>query len=145
VITGFQPSSGPAGTLVSITGTDFQNLGSVSVNGTAAIVISSSATNIIAYVMPGTHSGAITVTTATGTGVSSATFTVTPTRIRPSSRVANWLLPAILAPRNRARVVAVSADGNTAVIGGPQDNSGAGAGLGICRKTVPPGASRAQN
>ncbi|MFM7155991.1 MAG: beta strand repeat-containing protein, partial [Bacteroidota bacterium] len=127
VITGFQPSSGPPGTLVSITGTDFQNLGSVSVNGTAVIVISSSATNITAYVMPGTQSGAITVTTATGTGVSSATFTVTPTPHPAIQQGSKLAVTGHTGTPQSGSVVAVSADGNTAVIGGPQDNSGAGA------------------
>jgi hypothetical protein len=127
VITGFQPSSGPPGTLITISGTDFQNLNGVSVNGTAAIVISSSATNIRAYLMPGTQSGAITVTTATGTGISSGTFTVTPTPHPSIQQGSKLSVTGQTGTPQSGSVVAVSADGNTAVIGGPQDNSGTGA------------------
>ena len=127
VITGFQPSSGPPGTLITISGTDFQNLNGVSVNGTAAIVISSSATSIRAYLMPGTQSGTITVTTATGTGISSGTFTVTPTPHPSIQQGSKLSVTGQTGTPQSGSVVAVSADGNTAVIGGPQDNSGTGA------------------
>ena len=76
-ITAFTPASGPAGTQVTITGTNFF-LGQPQVffNGaTATNLIIDSNTQIRATV-PATTTGKISVTTAGGTGLSAADFTV---------------------------------------------------------------------
>ncbi len=43
------------------------------------------------------------------------------------SRAASWSAPARLEPPEQGHSVALSADGNTAIVGGPDDNSDAGA------------------
>ena len=76
-ITGISPSSGLAGTIVNITGTDFTGATAVSFNGVApASYTVDSATSITATAPTGVTTGPISVTTAGGTASSTANFTV---------------------------------------------------------------------
>lgn len=80
-IASFTPASGPVGTSVTITGTNFAATASdntVTFNGTAASVTLSSPTSLRATVPTGATSGKITITVANQTATSSADFTVTP-------------------------------------------------------------------
>ena len=76
-VTSFSPTSGAAGTSVSISGTGFTGASSVRFNGTGATFTVNSASSISATVPTGATSGTISVTTAGVTGTSSSTFTVT--------------------------------------------------------------------
>jgi PKD repeat protein len=79
VITSFTPTSGPFGTLVTITGANFTGATSVKFNGTADLsFVVNSSTEITAHVPPGAFTAPISVTTPDGTAVSSLWFTVTP-------------------------------------------------------------------
>jgi hypothetical protein len=81
-ITSFTPTSGPVGTLVTLTGTNFSGASAVAFGGTLASVFPViSPTQIVATVPAGALSGPISVTTPGGTATSGATFTVlfTPT------------------------------------------------------------------
>ena len=80
-ITGFTPTSGPAGTSVAITGTNFTGATTVGFTGVAATFTVNSATQITATVPSGATSGTISVTTPGGTATSAGVFTVTPTTI----------------------------------------------------------------
>ena len=78
-IISFDPNTGPVGTTVTITGTNFNPTpadNTVMFNGIVAAVISSTVTEIVAFVPVGGNSGTITVETADGTGTSAASFTV---------------------------------------------------------------------
>jgi uncharacterized delta-60 repeat protein len=77
-IDSFSPTSGPVGTLVTITGKAFSGATAVQFNGTLAEFTVVSATQITATVPDGATSGVISVTTPSGVGNSSANFTVTP-------------------------------------------------------------------
>jgi len=80
-ITKFTPVSGPVGTSVTITGTNFTGATAVKFNGTAATVRTvNSATSITATVPAGATTGKISVITPGGTGVSTDSFTVTPSK-----------------------------------------------------------------
>ncbi|MBQ0986922.1 IPT/TIG domain-containing protein, partial [Streptomyces sp. F63] len=79
-VTGFVPTSGTTagGTVVSITGTDFTDVQSVSIGGVpVASFTVNSPTSITAVTAPGAlgASGPVTVTTLYGTGSSTAVFT----------------------------------------------------------------------
>ncbi len=75
-ITGFSPTSGAAGTGVTIGGTNFTGATAVAFNGTAASYTVNSATQISATVPAAASSGPITVTTPGGAATSSSSFTV---------------------------------------------------------------------
>jgi hypothetical protein len=75
-ITSFTPASGPVGTAVTITGTNFTGATAVSFNGTVATFTVNSATSITATVAAGTTSGLITVATPAGTATSATPFLV---------------------------------------------------------------------
>ena len=76
-VTSFTPTSGPAGTTVTLTGSALTGATSVTVNGTAASFTVNSATQITLTVPNGASSGPIRVTTPSGTATSSINFTLT--------------------------------------------------------------------
>ncbi len=90
-ITGFAPSSGPVGTMVTLTGTNLLGASAVKFNGfNAASFTVDSATQITATVPNNATSGTISVTTPGGTATSAGSFTVTApaptiTNIAPAS------------------------------------------------------------
>ena len=76
----FRPKRGPVGTPVTIFGTGFSTTpsqNSVTFNGTAATVTSSSATEIVVSVPAGATTGPIAVTAPSGSTTSGAPFTIT--------------------------------------------------------------------
>jgi Divergent InlB B-repeat domain len=75
-ISGFSPASGPVGTSVTISGTNFTGATAVAFNGTSASFSVTSATAIQATAPAGATSGPISVTTPGGTATSSGAFTV---------------------------------------------------------------------
>jgi hypothetical protein len=80
-ITSLNPTSGPAGTSVTISGAGFgatQGTSTVTFNGTAAAPTNWSATSIVAPVPSGATTGNVTVTVG-GLASNGATFTVIPT------------------------------------------------------------------
>jgi hypothetical protein len=80
VIASFAPATGPAGTQVAITGTDFTAATTVAFNGTAATAVTfNSATSLMATVPAGATTGAITVANIYGTSTSATSFVVLPT------------------------------------------------------------------
>ncbi|WP_132051187.1 MBG domain-containing protein [Pseudocnuella soli] len=75
VISSFSPTSGPAGTTITIDGSYFTGATAVSIGGVPVTGFTvQSNTRIVATVPAGTINGAIAVTTAAGTGTSSASF-----------------------------------------------------------------------
>lgn len=76
-ISSFNPTSGPVGTSVVITGNNFTGATAVRFAGTSATFTVNSSTQITATVPSGAGTGAISVTTPSGTGTSSSSFTVT--------------------------------------------------------------------
>jgi gliding motility-associated-like protein len=79
-ITSFTPASGPVGTTVTITGTNFSTTpvnNTVQFNGTTAVVTASTATSITTTVPPGATTGKISVTVDGNTAISATDFTVT--------------------------------------------------------------------
>ena len=82
-LTGFTPTSGQVGTAVTIVGTNFTNP-TVSFNGTAAIVTTSTATSITTTVPSGATTGNISVVSNGVTLNSTTAFTVTVTPPPPT-------------------------------------------------------------
>ena len=75
-ITSFSPASGPVGTNVTITGTNFTGATPVRFNGTSAIFNVQSSTRLTATVPMGAATGPISVTTPGGVATSGSNFTV---------------------------------------------------------------------
>jgi YD repeat-containing protein len=83
----FTPKHAPVGASVTISGTGFSTVASqnsVLFNGTAASVLSASATQIVVHVPPGTTTGPLTITTPVGTATSRTPFTVDPSTEAPT-------------------------------------------------------------
>jgi len=78
VIASFNPTSGPAGTVVTISGANFTPSSLVNFNGTNAHIEAVSSTSLTVTVQPGTSTGAIAVTSAGSTTHSATPFTVKP-------------------------------------------------------------------
>ena len=77
VITGFSPTSGPVGTSVTVSGSNFTGATAVTLGGTPAISPLVSDTQITATVPAGAKTGPITVVTPAGFATSSQSFRVT--------------------------------------------------------------------
>src|SRR5207302_8986471 len=75
-ITSFTPASGPVGTTVAVSGTNFAGATPVTFNGVSATFTVNSATSIQATVPAGATTGPITVTTPGRTATSASSFTV---------------------------------------------------------------------
>lgn len=124
-ITSFSPSSGPIGTVVSVSGSQLDQLNSISFGGTQAVVLSKTSGSATAIVMPGTVTGQVSVSTGAGNAGSTGNFIVTATS-HPYQQQGNRLSSA--GPNaQQGTSIATSADGNTVVVGGPSDNSNTGA------------------
>ncbi|MBD1362867.1 gliding motility-associated C-terminal domain-containing protein [Mucilaginibacter sp. ZT4R22] len=116
-IASVSPTTGPVGTLVKVTGTSLEGA-TLSIGGKDAIVVSNTGTVITGMVMPGTVTGVVSITN--GTTVAGGNFTVTPT---PYPKQQQGPIMADLNTYNGSRPVgqgsslALSADGNTAMVG----------------------------
>lgn len=112
-IASFTPGSGPIGTTVTVTGTNFTGASSVTLNGVgvAAFTLVDAAT--ITFTVPaGATSGPIAVTTQGGTATSTSAFTVTvPT---PAPAIASFT-PTTGGPGTTVTVTGTNFTGATAV------------------------------
>ena len=125
-ITGFSPSNGSIGTVVTITGTNLSSPVAFTIGGVAAIVVSNTDTTLVGMVMPGAVTGIVSVTTLGGTATSSINFTITST-LSPGQQQGTMLSGTGASAAVQGYSVALSADGNTAIEGGPYDDNSVGA------------------
>ncbi len=125
-ITSFSPSSGAPGTMITVTGSNLTNVSSVTIDGKPQLVLSNTSNSVLVFLMPSTVTGKIVVTTNSGSATSTGSFTVSGTPI-PQIQQGTKKTGAGSAPLSlQGQSVAVSADGNTAVVGAPNDNSNRG-------------------
>jgi len=126
-INSFTPVTGSVGTLVTITGINLSSPTAFTIGGTTAIVVSNTGTTLVGMVMTGAVTGTVSVTTTGGTATGNSNFSVLPTPY-PYYQQGNKLI-GIDAVGNsfQGNSVSISADGNTAIVGGYGDNSGIGA------------------
>ena len=121
------PTSGSVGTLITLNGTNLGNPTAFTVGGTTAIVVSNTGSTLVGLVMPGSTTGIVSVSTINGTASTASNFTVTTTPY-PSLQQGNKLVGTGAAGNaEQGWSVALSADGNTAIVGGDGDQNGIGA------------------
>jgi len=128
VINSISPATGPVGTLITITGSNLRNTTAITVGGVSAIPVSNNGSSLVAMVMPGSASGAVAISIA-GAIVKGPNFTVTATPY-PSVHQGNKLVGSAYMASSQVfegAAVAISADGNTAIIGGHSDGQIGGA------------------
>ena len=126
IITSFSPDSGSIGTLIKITGTNLNSPISFIVGEKTAIVISNSDTTLVGLIMPGTITGNISITTTNGTAISGNNFIISENTY-PFVQQGSKLASNDSDTSNMGVSVSVSADGNTAIIGGSKDSNYIGA------------------
>ncbi len=126
-ITTFTPSGGPVGTLVTINGTGLNNPTVFAIGGKTAIVISNTGTVLVGLVMPGAVTGAVSVSSVGGSATSATNFTLTPTPFPSLQQGGKLVGTGNVGGTQQGISVSLSADGNTAIVGGPSDNGGLGA------------------
>jgi hypothetical protein len=131
-VTAIAPASGSTlgGAPIIITGTNLQpptGATTVTIGGTAATEISViDATTVTAIAPPGTAGAAdVVVTTPRGTGTGSGLYTyLTPPFLQQGPKLVGSLA---VGNAEQGQSVALSADGNTAIVGGYNDNAEIGA------------------
>ena len=122
------PATGPIGTLFTATGEDFTTATSFSVNGTEGIIFDLTTNSMVGMVMPGTTSGLVSITTtAGGTINSTANFTVTSTGVPAVQQGSKLVGTGNTGVALQGSSLAISANGNTAIVGGYADNTSQGA------------------
>ncbi|MFN4975500.1 MAG: beta strand repeat-containing protein, partial [Bacteroidota bacterium] len=127
IITSFTAIAGPIGTLVTINGSNLTNPSNIMIAGVPAIPISNNGTTLVVMVMPGATFGSVNVTTGGGTATGPGNFSVTASLV-PNRQQGNKLVGSGNVDNAYQGIsVAISADGNTAVVGGIYDNSLVGA------------------
>ena len=126
-ISSFSPSSGPVGTMVTILGTNLTNLTSLSFGTTNAIVISNTGSTLVGLVMPATITSTISVTTSGGLVSSASSFSITATPFPSTQQGVKQVGVGRIGIGYQGCSVSVSADGNTAAVGGYADNASIGA------------------
>ena len=131
-IASFHPKSGPVGSLVYIKGKKLSILQKITIGKTEAIPVNISDTLLVAMVMPGAVTGIIGITTTTnGYSNSRDSFTVRPAKIpnkqQGAKLVGTGTVSGYFGISYQGSSISLSADGNTAIVGGPIDNSYRGA------------------
>jgi gliding motility-associated-like protein len=134
-ITSFNPSSGPIGTTVTITGVNFSSTPAnniVTFNGIAAVVTASTATSITTTVPAGATTGVISVTLSGATGISATAFTVTSPVLTPGLV---WARAHIGTTDTFSEDVATDAAGNVYTTGQFDQTTDFDPGLGVLNLT----------
>ena len=127
-VTSFSPASGQPGTIVNITGVNLACLQSVTIGSVSQIIMSNNDNSATVFIMPGSTTGPITVTSTNGSSAASSTnYTVSATPNPYVQQGTKQLGSGATGNAQQGTSVAVSSDGNTAVVGGSFDDSNKGA------------------
>jgi hypothetical protein len=125
------PNGGPpaGGTSVTITGTNLIGASAVSFGGSTAARFAVNGATSITAIAPAGAVGTVdvTVTTGSGTSATSAADHFTYASPRMTQQGPKLVGSGAKGKAEQGSSVSLSADGNTAIIGGPADNSGTGA------------------
>ncbi|AYL96471.1 MBG domain-containing protein [Mucilaginibacter celer] len=126
-IASFSPKTGAVGTLVTITGSNLYAPAAFTIGGKPAIVISNTGSKLVGMVMPGAVNGPVSLSTDSGSTSTPVNFIVKATSY-PSIQQGGALTgTGNIGAATQGYAVALSADGNTALVGARDDNGGQGA------------------
>ncbi|WP_214072397.1 IPT/TIG domain-containing protein [Mucilaginibacter sp. dw_454] len=121
VISSFSPTSGAIGAIITINGSNLDNITSLKIGGVNGIVISHAGNKVIGMVMPGAITGNLSVTTSNGVANASNTFTITTTPEPATQKGTGIILPTEAGYSAIGSSLNLSADGNTLAIAGSSD------------------------
>lgn len=121
-ITSFSPSYGTVGTLVTIKGANLNVPVVFTIGGSTAVVVSNSGNKLVGMVMPGAVSGKIIITTLAGTATAPGNFTISTTKNDFTQQGDKLTGTGNAGPAALGSSIAISADGNTAIVGGVNDS-----------------------
>lgn len=125
------PSTGPIGTIVTISGNNLNGVKQFSIGGKPVTLISNDGTNFLGMVAAGTAGGVLAITNADNQTIgSSASFNVTAPPAIPLSTGSAKFGTTVTSGNtdiNQGYSVAISANGTTAVLGAPNYANGKGA------------------
>jgi hypothetical protein len=130
-VTAVSPNGGPpaGGTSVTISGTNLTGVSAVSFGGAAAARFAVNGATSITAIAPAGAVGTVdvTVTTGNGTSATSAVDQFTYASPRMTQQGPKLVGSGAKGDAAQGTAVSLSADGNTAIVGGPADKSGTGA------------------
>jgi len=126
-ITSFTPASGAIGSLVTVTGTGLNSPTSLTIGGIPAIVVSNTDTSLVAMVMPEAATGAVIINTGSGNVTAIGNFTLIASQVPNSQQGSKLVGTGAVGEAGQGYSISISADGNTAIVGGFSDNGRAGA------------------
>ncbi len=126
-VSGFTPSSGSIGTLIKVSGISLTNLTSAGLGSQNALIVSKTDSNVVIMVMPNNLSGIVWLKIGTDTIKTLNGFTITSTPYTNIQQGNKLIGNANVGASMQGYAVSISADGNTAIIGGSNDNNGIGA------------------
>ena len=125
-ITSFSPMTGYYGTLITLTGTNLSSPTSVTIGGTSALIVKTSATSIEVIASNSAVSGPIVVNSPGGNATSSGSFTIT--NLPQNGNLTDSLMGSDHSGyAGQGYSVFVTANGNRAISGAPFDNGNNGA------------------
>jgi hypothetical protein len=126
-ISNFTPTTGTVGTLVTITGSNLSNSQTLTIGGVNALPVSNDGTTLVAMVMPGAATGSVIVGNADGTATAGSPFTLQASGATFTQQNNKLVGTGNVSSGQQGHSVSISADGNTAIVGAPYDNSNQGA------------------
>lgn len=126
-------SNATAGNILTITSSDIDlsTVSDITIAGLSQVILSKSTGELKLLIVPGTTAGSVVVTTSSGNISSSTSLTITGAGAAPTTQEGNKLvgtnaIPLAIGSR-QGTSVALSADGNTLVVGAHSDNTYTGA------------------
>lgn len=127
IVNSFSPATGPVGTLVRVSGMNLGGTTAIIIGGVSAILLSNTDTSVVGMVMPYATTGQVSVTSGGFTADGSSDFIVTPTSYPNMQQGSKLVGTGNSGGAWQGSSLSVSADGNTAIVGGMIDNIGQGA------------------
>jgi hypothetical protein len=128
-ITSFSPKTGAVGTIVTITGSNLNFPSAFTIGGKPAVVVSNTGSKLVGMVMPGATNGPVSFSADSGSVTTSDNFVVKVTPYPSVQQGVNLTGTSVTGIKSLGYSVALSADGNTAIVGVTSEKKSAGVAL----------------